>query len=32
MRFSSFNWPQKRKRGWVIGPFFGRLFTVTVEW
>lgn len=31
VKYSSFNWPQRGKRGWIIGPFFGRLLTITVE-
>jgi len=31
MRFSSYNWPHRNERGWVIGPWFGRLVYVTVK-
>lgn len=31
MRFSSYNWPDKGERGWVLGPFFGRLVYVTIR-
>ena len=30
MRYSSFNWVEHRKRGWIFGPFFGRMLTITV--
>jgi len=31
MKYSSFNWVERRKRGWIFGPFFGRMFVFTVE-
>lgn len=32
MRYSSFNWVSRGKRGWIVGPFFGRTLTITWEW
>jgi hypothetical protein len=32
MRYSSFYWVAQRKRGWVIGPFFGITLTITRRW
>lgn len=32
MKFSSFHWEHRRKRGWIIGPFFGKTLTITWEW
>ena len=32
MRYSSFYWTPHRKRGWIFGPFFGRMLTITWEW
>lgn len=35
VRYSSFNWADRpgptHKRGWIIGPFFGRTLTITWE-
>ena len=31
MKFSSYNWPHQGERGWVIGPFFGRVVYVTIR-
>jgi hypothetical protein len=31
VRFSSFNWVARGKRGWIFGPFFGRILTITLE-
>ena len=31
MRYSSFNWVDRGKRGWIFGPFWGRTLTVTWE-
>lgn len=31
MRYSSFNWVARGKRGWIFGPFFGRTLTITWE-
>lgn len=30
MRYSSFNWKLRGKRGWIIGPFFGHTLTITL--
>jgi hypothetical protein len=32
MRYSSFKWTERRKKGWIFGPFFGRMLTITWEW
>jgi hypothetical protein len=32
MIYSSFNWPARRKRGWIFGPLFGKTLTITWEW
>jgi hypothetical protein len=32
MRYSSFYWAHQRKRGWIIGPFFGFTLTLTRVW
>ena len=29
MRFSSYYWPHKNERGWIFGPWFGRLYYVS---
>ena len=31
MKFSSYNWPERGKRGWVIGPWFGRTLYITIR-
>ena len=31
MKFSSYNWPERGKRGWVIGPFCGRTLYITIR-
>jgi hypothetical protein len=32
MKYSSFYWAHRRKRGWIFGPFFGGMLTITWEW
>ena len=32
VRFSTFNWAHRRKRGWIFGPIFGKTVTITWEW
>lgn len=32
MRYSSFHWVARRKRGWIFGPVRGRTLTITWEW
>lgn len=32
MRYSSFKWTAQRKRGWIFGPFRGRMLTIIWEW
>lgn len=32
MRYSTFVWLPRRKRGWIIGPIFGKTLTITWEW
>jgi hypothetical protein len=31
MKFSSYNWPHKGERGWIIGPWFKRCMYITIR-
>ena len=30
MRYSTYNWPHRGRRGWIIGPFFG--VVLSIDW